>query len=290
MENKPKIVFSYVELKPHKGFQWMCTKKQQELVVKKAELSLKFVKQHEYKTVLFVDKKSLKLFQHLPYDEFRIVKSSLTKKISQHYWSLGKLYAYSEMKEPFVHIDFDVFMFEDFLKPYISWPYFAFDKEKWTKNLTSPTVHIFEKYLPQLEKYEIRYSHNCSVLGGTNYKAINQAAQETITLIKKYQKQFITHAETNFVAKYKTEGILPWYLALLFEQIIFIYLLMVNQNLLELPTIAGTKDSIDDSIKDFKKLNMFHLWGDEMKNVIETCFGQMTFLNMLESNFLKKCS
>lgn len=290
MRNKPKIVFSYAQLKPHHYFKWMSSEKEQNAVIQKAKLSLKFAKQHEYQTVLFVDEKSLKLFEGLSYDEIRIIDSLLVADVSQHFWSLGKIYAYSEMKEPFVHIDFDVFMFEDFLKPYISWPYFAFVKEKWTKTLTYPSTEIYKKHLPKQEKYEIKYSYNCGVIGGTNYKAFNAAAQETIVLLKNHQEEFITHAETNFLVKYKTEGLLSWYLALLFEQVIFIHVLMYNENIIELPTIAGTRDTVNDVIKDFKTLNMFHLWGDEMKNIIHTCFGQETFLKMLESNFLKKDS
>lgn len=290
MENKPKIVFSYAQLKPHDRFKWMRSEKEQDIVTKKAKLSLKFAKKHNYQTVLFVDEQSFKLFESLPYDEIKIINSSLTKKISQHYWSFSKLYAYSQMKEPFVHIDFDVFMFSDFLKPYVNWPYFAFDKEKWTKNIGLPAKHLFQKYFPQLEKYEIKYSYNCSVVGGSNYESFNKAAEQTIRFIKKHQETFIKHAEINFVKTYKTEGILPWYLSLLFEQIIFIHLLMNNENLIELPTIIGTKDSIDDVIKDSKKLNMFHLWGDEMKSVVQTTFGTDKFLEIIESHFLEKNS
>jgi hypothetical protein len=286
---KPKIVFSYAELKRHKGFEFYHNKEEKQLVVKKATLSLKLIQKHNYQSVLFVDKQSKELFAHLPYDEIKIIPSSLTSRVPSHFWSLGKLYAYSKINEPFAHLDFDVFMFEDFLISYKDWPYYAYCKEKWTKSLAYPSKHLFQIYMPELAKFKELYSYNCCVFGGKNWEVINRAADKTIALILKRKKQYITHAESNFKSVYKTDGILPWYLALLFEQIIFIHFLMEEQNLINFPTIAGTKDSIDDVIRDFKKLKMFHLWGDEMKHVVRTCFGYNTFVEILDAYSSKKC-
>lgn len=267
----------------------MSSEKTLNLVLQKAELSLKFVQRHGYETILYVDEESANFLKHLPYDTVKIIKPSLLKRISPHFWSVGKIYAYSQTRKPFVHIDFDVFLFEDFVKWYNNWPFFSFAKEKWTKTLSKPFAKLIEHCVPEISNVDYLYSYNCSVFGGKDFNSINKAARKTLSVLLNHQREFIEYTEKHFLKVYKAAGVMPWYLALLLEQVIFIHILMHEQNLIEFPTITGTKDSLDDFISDFKKLKMFHLWGDELKTTIQTCFGSETFLKIIEKYFYTNC-
>ena len=79
-------------------------------------LSFRLASQHFPTTALVTDAWGYELLVErlrLPFDEVTV---SLDEIAEQHpaWWALGKLYAYREQKEPFLHIDNDVFLWPGF--------------------------------------------------------------------------------------------------------------------------------------------------------------------------------
>ncbi len=112
------------------------------------------------------------------------------------WWAIGKLYAYAEQEEPFVHIDNDVFLWEPLPEALGQAPVFAQHPE-WT-----PYGASF--YRPESIEYDIRrhggwmpaeFEHympvggmikaeNCGIVGGTRTDFIRHYAQSAIRFIE----------------------------------------------------------------------------------------------------------
>jgi hypothetical protein len=89
-----------------------------------------------FKTVLYTDKTGFELLKHIPYDEIILFDDNLISQFPKKVWSAGKILAFSLEKRPFIHIDFDFFIFnKDFLSIIENAPFFAYHDEPWTAYL-----------------------------------------------------------------------------------------------------------------------------------------------------------
>ena len=79
-------------------------------------LSFLTLKKYYGAVTMYCNKKAYDTFiKYIPYDEIVIKENNYTTD----YWSAYKLDIISEMKEDFIHVDSDVFIFDDLFKPFI---------------------------------------------------------------------------------------------------------------------------------------------------------------------------
>lgn len=130
-------------------------------------------------------------------------------------WAFGKIYAYSLQKEPFMHVDSDIYIWKRLTQ--------LDGASLIVQNLERHTYfnEILKKYYAvfpffpdclrnQVNSNESVWAVNAGIMGGTNYTFINQYAQQAIEFITKNQ-EFLSRiplVEFN----------------LIFEQILFFYL------------------------------------------------------------------
>jgi len=117
---------------------------------------------------------------NLPYTEIVSVGSSFGAV--SDYWIESKIHVYAEMREPFVHFDTDLFLWEALPAEYLAADVFAFHSE----TFMWPT---YEKYLsawtelilnfPKLHKeyFTSRMPINMAIFGGNDWRAINRYAK-----------------------------------------------------------------------------------------------------------------
>lgn len=75
-----------------------------------AALSLHYARQHFKRTELITDRQGAKLLEGLPYDNLVICLDEDLTYIPYRHWSFSKLHACKNQTEPFIHLDFDVFL------------------------------------------------------------------------------------------------------------------------------------------------------------------------------------
>jgi choline kinase len=79
-------------------------------------LSYLTLKKYYGSVTMYCNKKAYDTFiQYIPYDEI-IIKEN---KYTQNFWSAYKLDVIADMKETFIHVDSDVFIFDDVFRPFI---------------------------------------------------------------------------------------------------------------------------------------------------------------------------
>lgn len=110
----------------------------------------------------------------LPYTSVQVVLDELN-----HYhpdlWALGKLFAYRIQKEPFLHVDSDIFIWKPFDDRLTSAPLVAQNRESYTSHYTFQYGEVYKhfstvpKYMQGLtEQFEFIPAINAGILGGTD--------------------------------------------------------------------------------------------------------------------------
>ncbi|MFT4072086.1 MAG: hypothetical protein QM654_09255 [Dysgonamonadaceae bacterium] len=135
------------------------------------------IKQMGHKIILYTDEKGYKWLiddLKLPYDDIVIELDNLG--IPTNLWSLAKIWVFAQQKEPFIHIDGDVFIWDDSeLKNTIEpnhilcqhiedgYPYY----ENYFHTLTTEKF-ILPSYFPLENETFVNKALNCGVIGGNN--------------------------------------------------------------------------------------------------------------------------
>jgi len=174
---------------------------------------------------LYIDHIFLKFFKD-NLKNYKVNYIPLNYKKSQNIWCDSKFNAISNFikykKEPFVHIDFDLFLTKDIFKNEIPELCISFKEE-------GPAFTHYKKYreyftknrLSDLANFKIDYAYNCSIVGGKDLKFLKIWVENTFNLIKKYD-----HVLNNF--NYN-----KYLLSSIFEQLHLAYLTK-NYNVTEL--------------------------------------------------------
>ena len=149
-------------------------------------------KYHSGNTILVTDvfgKKLLVDYLQLPYDKV-IVELDKLNKYNSGLWALGKIYTYSIMNEPFIHIDFDYFLANKFEQSVIEAPLVAYVND--IIKVNNGYGLMLDNYLEKLNVsnkvkrfIHNRYqeAHNAGVLGGTElniFKELWEIVTDTI--------------------------------------------------------------------------------------------------------------
>lgn len=164
-----------------------------------------FTDQHGYDILI----KHLKL----PYKNVHIVFDQIDNRHESNF-AIAKILTYAAMREPFIHVDGDVFIWERFSNDIESAALIAQNPEKGTAYYRDIMDALTEKlsYIPdylnaELSKVSIP-SYNAGILGGNDIEFLNKYANSGLELIEK------NCVETG---NYK----LPGNFNILFEQILF---------------------------------------------------------------------
>lgn len=211
-----------------------------------AKISNKLIQKHGYETELYVDKYNYHKFKDISYNNIVILDNKEIEELPSNVWSAGKLLTFSKINEPFFHLDMDLFLIENYLSKFLNSELLFFHEEPWynlakiknklevvTNHFIKTNSHNFSLNPDSLK------SINCAIVGGTNFKIINQNSSLIIEYLKKY-KDFI-QLKSN---KYKTLS------AIFFEQMLFTNMCInniINWN----PLLIQECDETSSSYKNY---------------------------------------
>lgn len=234
-----------------------------------AKLSHHCVKKLGYNTCLYTDKTGYGMLKNIiNYDEIVIFDDQLLSKFSSQIWSLGKILAMSLVESPFIHIDFDVFLLKPFESSLLNKDFFATYEEPWIHNFQTNISKIYELY-PHQKELDINNftSFNFSIIGGQNFKKINEVCKKIIDFAIDYKED---------VEKIKTN--LTWEHAVTFEQIMIPNMLLTLCNIqtetifpkINKQDLEGKNFEIQIKkymIENFINNKIIHLHGDKLNKL-----------------------
>jgi hypothetical protein len=211
-----KVIFSYLEF----DSQDFCN-------IDMAKLTNSYAQQQGYKTCLYTDENGYKkLTPYINYDEVILFDKEITSQFTPSIWSMGKILAMSMVQEPFMHIDFDLFLLKSLPSDFISKDFFSLYPEPWLFRIPSYEESILEVYKlypnPKELDFTDFYSYNFAVVGGQKFKEINFVCNRLIDfsishgeVLQKflYKKNFEENVSKQLFSH-------SWSLAVIFEQIL----------------------------------------------------------------------
>lgn len=160
-------------------------------LVNSTTLSL-FLAKKLFKTVgLVTDTKGKELLidkYNLPYDDVDTSLDTISN-IDKRHWAIGKIVACSLQKEPFLHLDSDVFLFKKLPKECLDADAFFQNKE----NLDSYPYYNYllnrakNFYNSPLWDYDRKVAYNCGVIGLNNLSVTKKWLDDCLEYIKYYE-------------------------------------------------------------------------------------------------------
>jgi hypothetical protein len=253
-----KIIYSHWK----SGSHLFCNKEM-------ARLSLESVKKIGYKTCLYTDIAGYDLLSDVAYDEIIIFDEEILKSFNPKIWSLGKILAMSLAQEPFIHLDFDFFLFKKLDDEIAQRDFFSLYYEPWINtDLSGYAEKVYKQLAPFLDGINTNNfkSYNFSIVGGQSYKKISSACQNIVSFAIQHQN---TIDQIPMIKK--------WGPAVLFEQVMIPDLLLNKYNT-KIQTIfpdfsyTGNHDEAKKFImENCVKHKMVHLHGQKLEklNVIK---------------------
>ena len=249
-----KIIYSHWQTGSHA----FCNKEM-------CELSHKSIKKLGYKTCLYTDKIGYDLLSEVGYDEIVIFDPELLKSFNPKIWSLGKLLAMSLTNEPFIHLDFDFFLFKKLDERIEQKDFFCLYNEPWiNEDLGLYAKKVYKALNPFLEGINTNNwrSYNFSIVGGQSYEKINSACKDILNFAIKHQDNI------NKILLIKN-----WGAAVLFEQSMIPDLLL-NKYDIKTETIFSDFNYLN-GLEETKKIimqnciyhKMIHLHGQKMEKL-----------------------
>lgn len=166
--------------------------------------SLSFMQTRRFflKTTFICDKMSEYIFidkLKLPFDEIRIELDSFIEPELEWLWAVGKTYVYSIMREPFVHLDADIFINQSFDSRFLNRDILVQTPETFSlKNGGKVMAYDFDCYkkvfknLPDfINNYmydENQLSYNFGVFGGNDLNFIKKYTDLSFKVLRDNQE------------------------------------------------------------------------------------------------------
>lgn len=170
----------------------------------------------------------------LPFTKIEVCLDDLNW-VEDQYWSLVKMYVYKLQKEPFIHIDNDVYVWEPFPQELLNHD-FIFQEIEWfnenSRTYYLDSLSLFEQAIPVgVEGFNAAY--NCGVFGCTNNKSV-ELMEEYYSL----GEQLVHNALNNEEIKeeLKNNSHRSWLGTILIEQVI-IYSIIKQKGIYSVGTI-----------------------------------------------------
>lgn len=156
-------------------------------------LSALLVKKHGHKIELYCDKKSYDIYSLIPYDKINIINYN-NDGISNNYWVWGKIKPQLLLNEPYIHIDGDVFLFNDVINNNdfnnSDLVVQSIENNKTVGNgfnrfyIESKNPFInYDKYGVDWDRYD-KWAYNCGVIGFNNIEFKNKYCEKVRDLLK----------------------------------------------------------------------------------------------------------
>lgn len=121
---------------------------------------------------------------HLPYDDVELIFDNWTLP-HPDLWALSKIYTYSWQTKPFIHIDGDIYLFQNFSESFIKSPLVAQNMEQFTDYYYSIMRPINRRfvYMPKIVQSDFRTlkqlrAVNAGILGGCDTDFFKQYTEE----------------------------------------------------------------------------------------------------------------
>jgi len=250
-----------------------------DIASKQANISNKFLKKHNYDTILYTDQQSAKYFYHIKYDEIKIIDlKEFNIKDKLNFWSITKLLCSSLIKENFLHIDLDLFLIQDIIKGHENEQFICLHHEPWMTQ-----IFYNELSQEQIKKYfdidpKKAKSYNFSIFGGKNSNIINNCIVKLNNYIDNYNNEI-----DNLLLEVKKYNLKK---SVFLEQYIFPSLISKDLNIDTLPVLVSSsidaKGQTEIRIK-LKEQNIIHIW--TLKETIEDFIGINLFLDMIDKYY-----
>lgn len=172
------------------------------------QISLHYAKKHYKNVHMITDKQCLPFFENFGYTnittELDELNDSLTK--ANYNWALGKLYTYKKLAEkgiPFMHIDYDVFVWKPLLD--ICWKTpivvqsiensesFGHLKQTFSKiyGLELYKEHGPKKYLKKY-RFDELVAYNMGIFGGSDLEFIKKYSEEAINFSLDEKNEYVS--------------------------------------------------------------------------------------------------
>jgi hypothetical protein len=193
-----KAVFSFWSKPYHRSLHKGCAGFPSEHYFKVAfELAVLTARDHFSSIELVTDTEGYELLVNKMGLQFDTVKLDLDAcaDIPANLWAFGKLKAYSIQNEPFMHLDFDLFL----LKPLPKW---FFEAEIMAQSIEDFSLSYFQYYSQGFDTLRThrnipiemtafgdmplnkQIAHNAGVLGGRNWQALSDYGTKAMQLIR----------------------------------------------------------------------------------------------------------
>lgn len=213
-----------------------------------------------YKTCLYTDINGYEnLGLKIPYDEVILFDENILSQFYPKIWSLGKILAMSLVNEPFVHLDFDFFLFKKLDNEIEQKDFFSLYAEPWIDN--NPSVQRdFKKILNFYHNKPFRdqkfknikiNSSNFSIVGGQKFTEVNFVCQEILNFAILSKKKLVKLDWRGFETA-------NWILPVSFEQILIPILLKIYFNIDIYNIITIPKEIYDNINIDVNDINNFN--------------------------------
>src|SRR5436190_8301115 len=160
-------------------------------------LSLGTAQKHYPDTLLVTDDCGAELLIGQLELPFRTVSVELNEldRDDPHWWTLGKLHAYRSQRQPFIHIDSDVFLWDELPQDLATSQVFAqnperfyFGGDRYRPELWETAVQALGGTLPSEWTWYTSRKGNlavcCGILGGCNSEFINDYASQAIHMLQ----------------------------------------------------------------------------------------------------------
>ena len=240
-----KAIFSY----------WNCNNSRFFCNLEMAKTANDVAKKSGYKTCLYTDRIGLEnLSPNISFDEVFLFDEDILSQFYPKIWSLGKILAMSLVNEPFIHLDFDFFLFEKLPLEIENKDFFCLYEEPWiNKNIgvQKDVQRIFDIYPSKKLKNKEFSSSNFSIVGGQKFVEINSVCQEIL--------DFSIFRKKNLI---RLDNVLEspnWILPVTFEQILIPLLLKNNFNI-DTNHIISIPEEINNQINiDINNINNFNI-------------------------------
>lgn len=220
-------------------------------------LSTLLAKEH-YNHISFVsDRNGLFIFNDLIGLPFSNISDTLDKinNYPSEFWALGKIIAYSEQKQPFIHIDFDLFIPDRFperieLAQNVAYAFEGLDS--FLRNTYSSKIETIKENSPKLYGYEEVFECinplNAGIIGGHNLDVFEELKRMALDFIKN---------NCHIVKISKNE---PFCLNVIFEQWFYGYIL--SKSNINAEILIDTAEWNCSTLNDLYVGKIVHLMGN----------------------------
>lgn len=212
---------------------------------------------------LITTPKGKALLGSLPYTSIEVYDEELPVDLTE-VWSLSKLYAYRQIcrkNRPFLHIDYDVFLFKKLPVEFEQAEILVQHTETGQDTMDYYALDLFFNNCKNLYlgSDKINYAYNMGIFGGHRLDVINFYCEETLRLLKD-KENIETYWKTDLGTKdYSPKAVVleQWYLACCLANL-----------RVDATTLLKMHQSHETLSGEATNLGYCHVWGDKHNSTV----------------------